>query len=124
MAVRRSDQYWLGQSAVFQHMVQASLMSACVAIQSENPSTTVFHRERAGYVAQITGSIPAWNDAVQRHAFAAAGFTAVINDATANGTVAINSTASGDTQAPLVTDADLDTAISSQFNTFFRTPGI
>jgi len=123
MAVSENDKYWLGQSPVFQHHVSASLMRACIAIQTENPATTVFHRERETYIAQILASQTALNDAVIRHSFAAATDTNIINDATVNGTVPLTSTATGDTGAALVTDAHLDAAIDGQFNTFFRTPG-
>lgn len=122
MAVARLDEFNLGNDSIWQNRVKASLLSACVAIQTENFQTTLFHRERSNYVAEITGSVASLNDAVSRHAFAAATDPNVISDATQAGTVSITS-ANADTQQALVTDLHLDTAISNQFNTFFRTPG-
>jgi hypothetical protein len=46
----------------------------------------------------------------------------VSGDATVAGTVPLT-TGNVATQAALVTDAHIDNAISSQFNSFFRTPG-
>jgi len=45
----------------------------------------------------------------------------VIADATVNGTVVLT-TGNVATQAALVTDAHMDTAISGEFNAYFRTP--
>jgi len=123
MAVSYRDKYWLSQSSAFQHKVQASLMAACIAIQAE-ADTVAFHGERERYIAGILSSSAAFSDAVARHSIGAATDTNVINDATVNGTVALTDTATADTGAALVTDAHIDTAISGQFNDFFRTPGV
>jgi len=54
-------------------------------------------------------------------AISVANDTSVISDATAAGTVVLTGVNAA-AQAALVTDAHLDAAISSQFNSFFRTP--
>src|SRR5215472_5785684 len=123
MAASRSDSFILGNDALFQHRVQSSLLAAAIAIQTENFQTTEFHRERGNYVVQILSSMSSFNDAVLRHSFGVATDSAVLADATVAGTVVLTG-ANVDAQQALVTDAHIDTAVSNQFNTFFKTPDI
>jgi len=121
MTASRSDMFLLSQDSTFQHRVQASLVSACINIQSESMETTPFHRERDSYVVSILSSISSLNDAVLRHSLGVATDSNVIADATVGGTVALTS-GNAAAQAALVTDTHIDNAISGQFNTFFRLP--
>src|SRR5215468_6391352 len=123
MAASRSDSYVLGNDVLFQHRIQASLLAACISIQTENFQTTVFHRERSNYVVSILSSMTAFNDAVQRHSFGVATDAAVLSDATVSGTVVLT-VANADAQQALATDAHIDAAVSGQFNTFFKTPDV
>lgn len=117
MAASYSDQQFLAADPTFQNRVRQSLINACIAIKNE-AITTAFHRERETYVVQVMANPDSfkiiWAQAVATN-------TAVIADATQNGTVVLTGT-NAQTQAALVTDAHIDTAISSDFNSFFRTP--
>lgn len=116
MAASRNDQYQLSQDVGFQNRVQAALIAACISISNEAWSAT--HRQRQNLVVSIlqspTGTSMNW---VQLFANTAATDTNVIADATNGGTVAITS-GNRSTQAALVTDAHIDAAISSEFNSF------
>jgi hypothetical protein len=121
MAVSYNDKYLLSQDATFQNRVQASLLSACVAIANEGWAIA-FHRERAQRCTEILQSPNAPMNWVQLFTNTVANDATVIADATQAGTVAIT-TANRAAQAALVTDAHIDAAISSQFNAFIREPG-
>lgn len=123
-AVALTDEYQLSLDGVFQNRVQAALIATCVAIGTENPTTTPFHRERQNYAEQILNSGVAGNQAayVTQFSVAVATVTAVINDATQNGTVSVTS-GNRATQAALVLDTDINNAVSAVFNTFIRLPG-
>lgn len=122
-AVALSDQYQLSGDATFQSRVQASLIAACVAIGNEGWNV-VFHRERQTFATQVLNSTVSGNQAfyVTQFAEAVATVTAVINDATQNGTVSLTS-GNRATQAALVLDSDINNAVSAVFNTFIRLPG-
>lgn len=120
MAVSYSDKYQLSQEPTFQNRVQASLVAACIAIANEG-WTVAFHRERSGFATQILQGPTTPTNYVQLFSNAVATDATVIADATQAGTVAIiagNRVA----QSALVTDAHIDSAISSQFNSFVREP--
>ncbi len=117
MAVSYNDKQLLAEDATFQNRVRQSLISACVSIKNE-AVTTAFHRERETFLVAVMNSPDTYKLIV---ANAAANDSGVINDATSTGTVVL-STGNIATQAALVTDAHMDTAIASQFNSFFRTP--
>lgn len=118
MVASYSDKQFLAADSTFQNRVRQSLLAACVSIKNE-AVTTAFHRERENYLVAITNQPDFYKiiftDIVANDAN-------VISDATANGTVVLTS-ANAAAQAALVTDAHVDTAISSDFNSFFRTPG-
>ena len=117
MAASYSDQQFLSADPVFQNRVRQSLIAACVAIKSE-AVTTAFHRERETYLTQVMSSPDSfklvWAQSVATNA-------TVIADATTGGTVVLDGTNAA-AKAALVTDAHIDTAVSSNFNSFFRTP--
>lgn len=117
MAASRSDMYLLSQDATFQNRVRAAMISASVAIKNE-AITVSFHRERETYCVGILNSPDTYK---ALFAGTVATDSLVIADATAAGTVVLTG-GNAATQAALVTDAHIDSAISSQFNSFFRTP--
>lgn len=120
MAVSHSDQYLLGTDPTFQTRVQASLASACIAISNEGWGV-VFHRERSNFVNDILQNPFTPKNYIALFSGTVATDASVISDATAAGTVAIT-TANLAARAALVTDAHIDSAISSQFNSFIRVP--
>lgn len=124
MAVALNDEYQLSLDAVFQNRVQVALIAACVAIGNEDPRSTPSHRERQTYAQQILNSSVSNNQSayVTQFAQAVATVTAVINDATQNGTVSLT-TSNRAAQAALVLDADINNAVSAVFDTFIRLPG-
>lgn len=117
MAVSYNDKQQLSQDPTFQNRVKMSLVAACINIKAE-AATAGFHREREAFAVAIMNA----PDTFKANAATGVATDAnVIADATASGTVALTS-GNVATQAALVTDAHIDTAISGQFNTFFRTP--
>lgn len=120
MAASHSDAYQLSQSPVFQNRVQAALYTYCTVVGSE-AWTVPFHRERTTFVTGVLSNISTPNPWVVMFANIASTNATVLADATQAGTVVLT-TGNRDTQAALVTDTDLDNAISSQFNTFIREP--
>jgi hypothetical protein len=118
MAVSYNDKQILSGDATFQNRVRQSMIAACVAIKAESPITTPFHRERETFLVAVMNAPDTYK---LLFAQAVANDASVISDATAAGTVALTG-ANVVAQAALVTDAHMDTAISGQFNSFFRTP--
>jgi hypothetical protein len=118
MAVSYSDKQFLASDPTFQNRVRQSMIAACVSIASESPTTVAFHRERATFGVACMNSPDVYK---LLFANAVANDASVIADATAAGTVVLSS-GNVAAQAALVTDAHMDTAVSSQFNSFFRTP--
>jgi hypothetical protein len=118
MAASYSDQQFLAADLTFQNRVRQSLITACIAIKSE-AVTVAFHRERETFLVAVTNQPDLFKVIVAQ---AAATSASVISDATQAGTVVLTSNNAA-AQAALVTDAHIDTAISSDFNSFFRTPG-
>jgi hypothetical protein len=117
MAASYSDQQFLAADPTFQNRVRQSLIAACQAIKTE-AVTVAFHRERETFLVAVVNQPDLFKGMV---AIAAATNASVIGDATAAGTVVL-SAANAAAQAALVTDAHIDAAISSDFNSFFRTP--
>lgn len=117
MATTRSDMYILSTSTNFQNRVRASLSATAVSVTTE-ARTVAFHRERETYAVSILNApdsyMPLFANTVATDA-------AVIGGATQAGTVALTA-GNVATQQALATDAQIDAAISSQFNSFFRTP--
>lgn len=118
MASTHSDQNILAGDPNFQGRVRAALISACISISNEGWAVA-FHRERSTFASQILNAPDTY-----KFLFAntVATDTAVISDATAVGTVVLTA-GNVQVQAALVTDAHIDNAISSEFNSFIRVPG-
>lgn len=117
MAATRSDSYILSTDVNFQNRVRTSLVAACISIKNEGVGVA-FHRERETYLVAVMNQPDSFKTLF---ANSVATDASVIADATAAGTVTLTS-GNVATQAALVTDAHIDTAIASQFNSFFRTP--
>lgn len=118
MAASYNDKQFLSLDPTFQNRVRQSMIAACVAIASESPVTVAFHRERATFGVACMNAPDVYKSLF---AVSVANDASVIADATAAGTVALTS-ANAAAQAALVTDAHLDTAIATQYNSFFRVP--
>jgi hypothetical protein len=117
MAVKFTDMDFLRQDPTFQSRVRAGIVQGSIAVGTES-DTVPYHRERATYTVQIMNSPDAF---VPLFSGACATDSGVINAATANGTVTLTS-GNAATQAALVTDAQITTAITNVFNAFFRRP--
>jgi hypothetical protein len=120
MAASHNDSFQLSQDSVFQNRVQAALLSACVAISNEG-WTIAFHRERSQFCSQILANTNSNINYVILFTNAVATDSNILSDATQAGTVVLTP-ANRAAQAALVTDAHIDTAISSMFNSFIREP--
>ena len=114
-----SDQQLLAADLTFQSRVRQALLKGCVAIKAEDPTATPFHREREAFAVSVANNPDAYKVLMSQ---SIASNTSVIGDATVGGTVPITS-GNAAAQAVLVTDAHIDSAISSNFTSFFRTPG-
>lgn len=119
MAASYSDQQFLAADPTFQNRVRQSLIAACINIKSESPTTIAFHRERETFLVAVMNQPDLFKVVV---ANGVATNATVIADATAAGTVVLTGVNAA-AQAALVTDAHMDTAVASNFNSFFRTPG-
>lgn len=117
MAASLSDQFFLGNDPQFQNRVKQAFIAACIAIQSEAPSTA-FHYARSRYVGDVLqpSAIDTWK---VLWSFSVATDTNCLSDATQAGTVVLTS-GNAAAQAALVTDGHITAASSSQFNTFFN----
>lgn len=113
MAVAHTDKFELSQTSTFRNRVKVGLVATAVAIVNEAVSTG-FHSRRRPYAIGILNApdsyAPLFTNSVATDA-------AVIGAATAAGTVAITA-ANADARQALVTDAQIDSAISAQFNAF------
>ncbi len=114
-----SDKQFLSGDPIFQSRVTQALLAACSSIKNE-VVTTAFHREREQLLVNIMNTPSQFKG---QFSIIVANDTNVIGDATVAGTVAITSGAIAATQAALVTDAHIDTAIAANFNSFIKTPG-
>lgn len=112
-----SDKQILAGDATFQNRVRQSLLAACTSIKNED-TTTAFHRERETFLVGVINQPDTYK---VLFAQVVAGDALVIGDATVAGATPLTS-GNVATQAVLVTDPHIDTAVSSSFNSFFRTP--
>lgn len=120
MTITYSDKYQLAQEPTFQNRVQTSLIAACISISNEGWAVA-FHRERADFCRQVLLSPASPTNYVALFSNAVATDAGVIGDATQAGTVVLTA-GNRATQQALVTDAHIDTAIASAFNSFIREP--
>jgi hypothetical protein len=116
MAISYNDKYLLANEPTFQNRVKMSLIAACIAIKNE--AVGAYHSERETFAVAVMNNPEGFKALV---ANGVSTDTNVINDATATGAT-ILTTANIAAQQALVTDPHIDTAIASQFNSFFRTP--
>ena len=122
MVASRNDSYQLSQDTVFQNRVQQSLIAACIAITNEGWSVP-FHRERDRYAVSVLSAVGgiAQNSFVLLFTSAVSTDANVLADATVGGTVAVTASTRA-AQSLLVTDAHIDSAVSSMFNSFIAEP--
>jgi hypothetical protein len=118
MTATLNDMGLLATDAGFQRRVQSSMTAACIAIVSEAASAS-FHRERQKLAVQIMNAPTAW---VALFSNAVATDTNCSTDATGGGSYVALTTGNLATQAALVTDAHINTAVSSMFNSFAVMP--
>lgn len=113
-----NDMYVLSQSTGFQNRVQASLLSACIAISSES-NATQFHYQRLLLLQNILSSPTNLAAYVQLFAGAVATNSTVIADATQSATnYTALTTANVATQEVLATDVDIGNALSACYDAF------
>jgi hypothetical protein len=116
-----NDQTVLASDTTFQGRVRAALAAACEAISTE-ATTVAYHYRRIQFVIQVLPSIAVGSGGQNWpliFATTVATDPSVISDATAAGTVALTA-GNVAAQAALVTDAHINNAVSSQFNSFFQ----
>ena len=113
-----SDKQLLSGDPTFQNRVRQAMIAACINIKSESPTTVPFHRERETFIVGVMSQPDVFK---VLFAQSVATDASVIGDATVGGTVPLT-TGNVATQAALVTDPHIDTAIAGQFNAYFRTP--
>lgn len=118
MATSLNDQAILSADQLFINRVRQSLVATCVAVTTE-ATTAAYHYRRAAYATAVLNNPTSFQ---QIFAYAVAGDSNVIGDATVGGTVPLTA-ANADTQQALVTDAHINSAISGQFNSFFNPAG-
>lgn len=112
-----ADKQLLASDATFQNRVRQSLLAACSSIKNEGTSVA-FHRERETFLVGVMNQPETFK---VLFANVVAGDASVIGDATVSGGTPLTS-GNVAAQAALVTDAHIDTAVSANFNSFFRTP--
>ena len=104
-----TDQVNLAANVNFQNRVQQSMIAAAIAISNE-ALTTGYHNLRAKLAKAIINT-PA--------SYAPLFTKAVVTDATVQADAGTVTGANSDTQQALVTDAHINNAVSSVFNSFF-----
>jgi|SRR5271166_3738098 len=117
-----NDMYILSQCAAFQNRIQAALLQACVNIASEGWGVP-FHRERAQAVidylsssARLTGVVSLFSSSCSTDAASIAAATIAATNYTPLTTVNITA------QQALITDIQIFSAVSGQFNAYIREP--
>lgn len=113
MAVSHSDKHFLASDATFQNRVRMALVGTAVAVATEG-DTASFHSRRRPFAIAIMN---APDDYKLRFTTAVATDTTVIDAATGNGATVIDAANAAARQA-LVTDVQINNAISARFNTF------
>lgn len=109
------DQALLANDPTFLLRVRVAAIGAAVSISNES-TTTANHPQRD----QLAVNVLTQPDNYKvMFAAAIATQSSVINDATQNGTVTLNST-NTPAQGALVTDTDINNAVASVWNSFFN----
>jgi hypothetical protein len=120
MAASHSDSFQLSQDTIFQGRVQQAFVQAGISIANEGWAVA-FHRERARFISNALQSAASLAAVTALFTAAVSTDANCLADATVGGTIPITG-ANRVAQAALVTDAHIDSAISSQFNTFILEP--
>ena len=108
-----NDQYILSTDPTFLQRVRSSVIASAVAVSTEGP--TALHTQRAMQAANALVSPDAWK---VNFANAISTNTTVINQATSNSTITLTA-GNVAAQAALVTDANINAAVSATWNSFF-----
>lgn len=116
-AASHSDSAVLSSDPSFQNRTRESLLAACISIANEG-FAILNHKKRADFCAAVVLTPESYK---VLFADMIATDTNVLADATQAGTVVLT-TGNVATQAALVTDAHMDAAVSSEFNTFLVLP--
>jgi hypothetical protein len=113
-----NDQLILGNDPTFQGRVRSAVLGAAINIAADGLTTPNINAERHRQVTAIMTNPQGW---AVLFAPAIATQAAVINLATASGTVVLTPAPSGNvvTQQAIVSDAVINTAVSAVFNSFF-----
>ena len=123
-AASRNDSAVLSTDTTFENRVRESLVATCFNISSEaitglsGTMPVALHLKRANYCSLVLAAPDSFK---QIFSDAVATDANVLSDATAAGTISLT-TGNVAAQAALVTDAHIDTAVSSQFNGFLTVP--
>ena len=104
-----TDQVNLAANVNFQNRVQQSMIAAAIAISNE-ALTTGYHNLRAKLAKAIINTPGSYAPLFTK---------AVVTDATVQADAGTVTGANSDTQQALVTDAHINNAVSSVFNSFF-----
>jgi len=112
-----NDKQLLSAEPTFQNRVRQALLVACSNIKNEG-AAVAFHRERETFLVGVMNQPDVFKILFAQ---VVAGDSLCIGDATVAGATPLTA-GNVATQAALVTDAHIDTAVSANFNSFFRTP--
>jgi hypothetical protein len=111
-----NDSAVLGVELTFRGRVQAAMLAACVAIANEGIAV-VNHAARLQLVHSILSSPSNLSNYAQMFELSVATDTAVLNLATATGTVPLT-TGNVVAQQALATDTAITNAVNAQFNSY------
>ena len=117
-----NDMYVLSQNPAFQNRVQASFLLQCNNVAADGWAVP-FHRERTSAIAGWLASQANLNSAVLMFSFSSATNQIVIDAATVaakNYTPLTSANAAA--QQALITDTQINNAVSSNINTYIREP--
>ncbi len=113
-----ADKALLSADPIFIGRVRQAMIGSCISIMNEATKTTPYSRERETFGAACMNQPDSYK---LLFAMSVATDATVIAAATSSGATPLTS-GNVAAQAVLVPDSAIDTAIASQFNTFFRTP--
>jgi hypothetical protein len=117
MAASHNDSAILSKDSLFIARVLQSLVAAAGNIQTEaiTTNTQSLHNKRAAFCVAILNNPTAY---AQLFAYTVATDSNVLSNATVAGTVALTA-GNVDAQQALISDTNIDNAVSGQFNNFF-----
>lgn len=112
-----SDSSFLATDTLFQNRVKEAMAATCISIANET-FAVANHKKRADFCSTILFAPETYK---VLFSVTVATDVTVLNQATTNGTIVLTAgNVAG--QAALVTDNNIDNAISSEFNAFLQLP--